>query len=117
MGTLDLSYLSEQVKPGANVQEEKQVSHTEQNPVVRATLRLENAESLDPLLEAVEPAIKSVFGSGRRGRLLRGDWLGHAIHPALTNVALGTWTSASLLDLFGGPEESAAAQRLIGSGL
>ena len=31
--------------------------------------------------------------------------------------ALGTWTSASLLDVFGGPEESAAAQRLIGSGL
>lgn len=31
--------------------------------------------------------------------------------------ALGTWTSANLLDLFGGPEESAAAQRLIGSGL
>ena len=117
MGHLDLSYLWEQVKPGANVQEEKQVSHTERNPVVRATLRLENAESLDPLVEAVEPAIKSVFGSGRRGRLLRGDWLGHAIHPALTNVALGTWTSASLLDVLGGPDESEAAQRLIGSGL
>jgi hypothetical protein len=95
----------------------KKVSHTERNPVVRATLRLENAGTLDPLVEAVEPAIKSVFGSGRRGRLLRGDWLGHAIHPALTNVALGTWTSASLLDVFGGPEESAAAQKLIGSGL
>ena len=93
------------------------MSHTDRNPVVRATLRLENAESLDPLVEAVEPAIKSVFGSGRRGRLLRGDWLGHAIHPALTGVALGTWTSASLLDVFGGPEEYAAAQRLIGSGL
>lgn len=93
------------------------MSHTERNPVVRATLRLENAGTLDPLVEAVEPAIKSVFGSGRRGRLLRGDWLGHAIHPALTNVALGTWTSASLLDVFGGPEESAAAQKLIGSGL
>ena len=65
----------------------------------------------------MEPSIKTVFGSGRRGWLLRGEWLGHAIHPLLTDVALGTWTSASILDLLGGPEESTAAQRLIGSGL
>ena len=90
----------------------------ERNPViVRWTLRLENAVSLDRPVRAIEPSIKSVFGSDRRGRLLRGEWLGHAVHPLLTNVVLGTWTSASLLDLFGGPEESAAAQRLIGSGL
>jgi Predicted membrane protein (DUF2231) len=93
------------------------MKQTERNPVVRATLRLENAESIDPLVQALEPTIKSVFGSGRRGRLLRGDWLGHAIHPVLTDFTLGTWTSASLLDAFGGPEESGAAQRLIGSGL
>ncbi len=93
------------------------MNHTERNPIVRGTLRLENADSLDPLVEALEPKIRSVFGSGRRGWLLRGDWLGHAIHPVLTDVALGTWTSASLLDVFGGPGESAAAQRLIGSGL
>jgi len=93
------------------------MNHDERNPIVRGTLRLENAESLDPLVDALEPTIRSVFGSGRRGWVLRGDWLGHAIHPLLTDVALGTWTSASLLDLFGGPEESAAAQRLIGSGL
>ena len=49
--------------------------------------------------------------------MLRGEWLGHAIHPALTDLVLGTWTSASLLDLLGGPGSSAASQRLIGTGL
>ena len=72
----------------------------------------ENAGSLDRLVRALAPTIKSVFGSGRRAWLLRGEWLGHAIHPLLTDVAIGTWTSASLLDLLGGPEESTAAQRL-----
>ena len=94
------------------------MNRTERNPgIVRWTLRLENAASLDRAVGALEPTIRSVFGSGRRGWLLRGDWLGHAIHPLLTDVALGTWTSASLLDVFGGPGDSAAAQRLIGSGL
>lgn len=45
------------------------------------------------------------------------EWLGHAVHPPLTDVALGTWTSASLLDLMGGPQSYAAAQRLVGVGL
>jgi len=85
--------------------------------IVRWTLRLENAESLDRPVQALEPTIRSVFGSGRRGWLLRGEWLGHAIHPVLTDLALGSWTSASLLDVFGGPAESTAARRLIGSGL
>ena len=49
--------------------------------------------------------------------MLRGEWLGHAVHPMLTDVAVGTWTSASLLDLLGGPDSSAAAQRLVGAGL
>jgi len=94
------------------------VNQTERNPrIVRWTLRLENAASLDRAVGALQPTVRSVFGSGKRGWLLRGDWLGHAIHPLLTDVALGTWTSASLLDVFGGPEESAAARRLIGSGL
>ena len=94
------------------------MNHTERNPgIVRWTLRLENAVSLDRPVRALEPSIKSVFGSGRRAWLLRGEWLGHAIHPLLTDVALGTWTSASILDLLGGPDESTAAQRLIGSGL
>jgi hypothetical protein len=85
--------------------------------IVRWTLRLENATALDAAVQAVEPTIGSVFGTGARGAVLRGDWLGHAVHPLLTDLVLGTWTSASVLDLCGGTKSSAAAQRLIGAGL
>jgi len=70
--------------------------------IVRWTLRLEDTTALDAAVDAVEPAIRSVFGTGARAAVLRGDPLGHAVHPLLTDVVLGTWTSANLLDLCGG---------------
>ena len=85
--------------------------------IVRWTLRLEGATALDGPVQALEPSIRFAFGSGTRAAVLRGDWLGHAVHPLLTDVVLGTWTSATLLDLFGGRGSSAAAQRLVGAGL
>jgi hypothetical protein len=85
--------------------------------IVRWTLRLEEAAVLDRPVAALEPSIRSWFGTGARGSVLRGEWLGHAVHPVLTDVAIGTWTSASLLDLLGGPDMSPAAQRLVGAGV
>jgi hypothetical protein len=94
------------------------MSSNEQQPaIVRWTLRLENATALDRPVHALEPSIRSVFGTGTRGSVLRGEWLGHAVHPILTDVVIGTWTSATVLDLFGGRESSAAAQKLVGTGL
>jgi uncharacterized membrane protein len=86
--------------------------------IVRLTRRLEEATVLDRPVGALEPLIESAFGgSGTRGRLLRGDWMGHAVHPVLTDVVLGTWTSASVLDLVGGADSSASARRLVATGL
>ncbi|MGZ5400330.1 MAG: DUF2231 domain-containing protein [Nocardioides sp.] len=92
-------------------------SSDQPNPLVRWTLRLEEAAALDRPVQAVEPKIRAAFGSGARGSALRGDWLGHAVHPLLTDLVIGTWTSATLLDLFGGRDSSAAAQKLIATGL
>ncbi len=86
-------------------------------PHVRWTRRLEDTAALDGAVAAVEPTVRSAFASGTRGAVLRGDWLGHALHPLLTDVVIGTWTSATLLDVFGGDESSPAAQRLVGTGL
>ncbi|MDX6308337.1 MAG: hypothetical protein QOI06_1383 [Nocardioidaceae bacterium] len=85
--------------------------------IVRWTRRLEGATALDAPVHALEPSIRALFGTGTPAAVLRGDWLGHAVHPLLTDLVIGTWTSASLLDLFGGPDSSAPAQLLIGTGL
>ena len=48
---------------------------------------------------------------------LSGSWLGHALHPLLTDVTIGSFTSAVALDWLGGDESEPAARRLIGLGL
>lgn len=53
----------------------------------------------------------------RRSDALRGMWLGHAIHPLMTDVPIGAWTSATVLDLFGGEQSRFAARRLVGLGI
>lgn len=94
------------------------MNRTEGPPtIVRWTLQLEDASALDAAVGAVAPTIHKVFGTGARASLLRGGPLGHALHPLLTDLVLGTWTSATLLDLSGGAKSAAAAQRLIGLGL
>ena len=87
------------------------------NPIVRWTLRLEQASGLDRTVRAIEPSIRSAFGEGARGSLLRGEWLGHALHPLLTDTVVGSWMSASVLDLVGGDDSSEAARTLVGVGL
>lgn len=85
--------------------------------LVRWARMLEESEALDQQVRALEPTIRQVFGSGARGSVLRGEWLGHAVHPVLTDLVIGTWTSATVLDLFAGEESRAAAQKLVGAGL
>jgi uncharacterized membrane protein len=94
------------------------MSTVEETPrIVRWTVALEDATALDRPVNAVEPVVRTLFGSGTRASLLRGEWLGHALHPLLTDVVIGTWTSANLLDLMGGKDAASSAQRLIGTGL
>lgn len=85
--------------------------------IVRWTWWLEDATALDAPVRALEPAIRALFGTGTRASVLRGDWLGHAVHPVLTDIVIGGWTSATMLDLFGGRDSSEPAKRLIGIGL
>jgi nitrite reductase/ring-hydroxylating ferredoxin subunit/uncharacterized membrane protein len=61
--------------------------------------------------------VRDVFGPGTVRDLLAGTWLGHSLHPILTDVVVGSWTSATILDLIGGDDDGAAASRLIGVGI
>jgi nitrite reductase/ring-hydroxylating ferredoxin subunit len=57
------------------------------------------AEPLDPVAEAVQDAVKAVPRPIRD--VLDGVWLGNPLHPALTDVPLGAWTAAAVLDVLG----------------
>jgi len=78
---------------------------------------LEHDERLDGPVEGLAPVARAVVGNDTRASVLRGDPLGHKLHPVLTDLPLGLWMSASALDLLGGPSARAAAQRLVGLGL
>ena len=78
--------------------------------------RIEREQVLDRNTRQLDTAAAAV-ASGAREPLLRGDWLGHALHPLLTDLPLGCWLSAGILDLFGGRSSRRAAQRLVGAGL
>ena len=85
--------------------------------VVDWTRRVEQARSLDRLVDLVRPVAEAVIAAPGRRDLLRGMWAGHAIHPVLTDLPIGCWTSAILLDLLGGEQARPAAHRLVALGL
>jgi nitrite reductase/ring-hydroxylating ferredoxin subunit/uncharacterized membrane protein len=78
--------------------------------------RLATLEQLDRAARLLAAATRKI-GPGRVKDALSGTWLGHALHPLLTDLPIGTWTSATILDVVGGEESAAAAERLIGTGV
>jgi nitrite reductase/ring-hydroxylating ferredoxin subunit/uncharacterized membrane protein len=79
--------------------------------------RLESAGFLDAPAKAIAKQVRSLIPAGPVKDALSGVPIGHALHPLLTDVPIGTWTSATVLDLVGGADSDTAARRLIGTGL
>lgn len=79
--------------------------------------RIGSLSALDKPAGAIAKKIRSTLKPGPLKDVLSGTWLGHALHPLLTDLPIGTWTSATLLDLFGGRQSRDASRRLIGVGL
>jgi nitrite reductase/ring-hydroxylating ferredoxin subunit/uncharacterized membrane protein len=77
----------------------------------------ERAEVLDAPGKAVAKRVRTTFGPGALKDALSGTWLGHALHPLLTDVVIGSFVSANVLDLLGGDDDGRAAERLIGIGI
>lgn len=78
------------------------------------TGRLERAEELDGVVDAVDAVVNKVLPSGPVKDLLRGRWLGHPLHPALVALPIGMSTSVLALDLLGGDKARDAARTLLG---
>jgi nitrite reductase/ring-hydroxylating ferredoxin subunit/uncharacterized membrane protein len=83
-------------------------------PLIR---RVESAEALDAPAKAVGRFIRNKVAQGKNKELLSGTWLGHAVHPMLTDVVIGSFISASVLDVLAGREGNKASKRLIALGI
>ena len=70
--------------------------------------RIGKVKALDKIAAPLSNAYGKVIGPGRVNDTLSGTWLGHALHPVLTDMVIGSWTSAFLLDLLGESGEDAA---------
>src|SRR5262245_49264645 len=78
---------------------------------------LESVESVDGAALKIAGAVTNAVPVGAPRDALSGTWLGHALHPALTDVVIGSFLSATLLDLLGGDDTGRARERLIEIGL
>jgi nitrite reductase/ring-hydroxylating ferredoxin subunit/uncharacterized membrane protein len=75
-------------------------------------MRIEKIGGLDAIAEPLGNAVKKLIPAGRLKDLLSGTWLGHQLHPLLTDVPIGSFTGATLLDLVGGRRSQHAANLL-----
>lgn len=83
----------------------------------RLSERIAELEGLDDSAARLSEAVRGVLGQGALKDLLSGTPLGHALHPLLTDLPIGAWTSATLLDLIGGRESRRAAELLVAVGV
>ncbi len=86
-------------------------------PAVEAVEAVERAGALDGPAKPLARWVRAALGREPLKDALSGTWLGHAVHPLLTDVVIGALLSATLLDLLGGDEDERARRRLIGAGI
>jgi nitrite reductase/ring-hydroxylating ferredoxin subunit/uncharacterized membrane protein len=87
------------------------------SPAHAAAVALEEAAVLDPVGDPLTAAVRRALPAGPLKDALSGTWLGHALHPLLTDVTLGALVSSVVLDLAGGRRSGPAADRLIWLGI
>lgn len=71
---------------------------------------------LDRIADGLQPAVGGFFdglGPARRRikNFLHGTWLGHPLHPVLTDIPIGAWTATLLLDALDGGRDRRGLRR------
>ena len=79
---------------------------------------IERASSIDPLLEPLQAGVRRFLPEESLAKeILSGSWIGHPVHPLLTDAVVGSWLSAFILDTVGPDSYQQAADQLIAVGL
>lgn len=84
-------------------------------PPLGSVAQLENASSLDPVVNRVRGAVNAVIRTQALRDVLHGVPIGHPLHPLAVQVPIGAWISAAVLDLV--PGQQRAARMLVGTGV
>lgn len=79
--------------------------------------RIGATEGIDQFANPAAEAVHQLIPPGPVKDALSGTWLGHPLHPLLTDVAIGAFASAMFLDLTGGKRRQPAVKALLGLGL
>src|SRR4051812_11173950 len=70
---------------------------------------------LDPVAEGLQKAVPALVAEDTGAKdLVRGTLLGPPLHPAVTNVVVGSWTAGAPLDVLRGERSEQAADLLVG---
>ena len=87
-------------------------------PIRELPLRAEQIEALDRVAGPLALAVERAAPDGSpANEVLSGTALGHPLHPPLTDVVIGAWTSALALDWLGGKRAGPAADGLVALGV
>jgi nitrite reductase/ring-hydroxylating ferredoxin subunit/uncharacterized membrane protein len=87
-------------------------------PLRELPIELEQIDSLDRVGGALAVAVQRAAPDGAAiNEALSGTALGHPLHPPLTDVVIGAWTSAVALDWLGGTRSGPAADWLVALGV
>lgn len=78
---------------------------------------LEGLDALDPLGDWLSTRVAALTDGSPAKSVLSGTWLGHPAHPVLTDLPVGLFTGAALVDLLGGDDGAGAANLLTVLGL
>ncbi len=78
---------------------------------------LGEAEALDRVAGPLVRAAKKLIPPGPVKDVLSGTPMGHPLHPALTDVPIGSFAAATVLDLVGGRRSQDAVRALLAVGI
>ncbi len=79
--------------------------------------KIEATEALDAPAKAINVKFDEVMLGTRLKDAISGTQVGHALHPMLTDVVIGSFLSATALDLIGDGGDGTASERLIMLGI
>jgi nitrite reductase/ring-hydroxylating ferredoxin subunit/uncharacterized membrane protein len=79
--------------------------------------RLGRAETLDRVAQPLSVTIGRAVRRRTVRNLLSGTYVGHPLHPMLTDVPIGAWGASTILDMVGGRSAQRAADLMVAAGV